>query len=297
MALLPRVVVVTRPTELELLVREHGTREQARFYVRAQGRPFDELVERDARERAAEAAVLGAIPNAWRRARVTRDDLPAFPFESDDVVVAVGQDGLVANLAKYAEGQPVIGINPDASLYEGVLVRHAPRDAAELIRLAAERRIRCEDRTMVEARLDDGQTIRALNEVFVGHRSHQSARYTLAVTGREEAHSSSGLIVATGTGATGWVRSIARERASAPPMPAPCDGALILLVREAFPGPGYGVELTSALIAGGAAAEVSSAMGEGGVVFGDGIEDDRLAFTWGRIATIRRAETPLRLVA
>jgi hypothetical protein len=25
--------------------------------------------------------------------------------------------------------------------------------------------------------------------------------------------------------------------------------------------------------------------------------DDRLAFTWGRVATIRRAATPLRLVA
>ncbi|HEY0614765.1 MAG TPA: hypothetical protein VGC96_09000, partial [Candidatus Elarobacter sp.] len=226
-----------------------------------------------------------------------RDDLPAFPFESDDVIVAVGQDGLVANIAKYAEGQPVIGINADPSLYEGVLVRHAPRDAGELLRLAAERRVRCEERTMVEARLDDGQSIRALNEVFVGHRSHQSARYTLAVGGREESHSSSGLIVATGTGATGWVRSIARERAGSPPMPQPCDGALILFVREAFPAPGYGAELTAARVEADATVEVCSAMGEGGVVFGDGIEEDRLSFTWGRIATIRRAAMPLMLVA
>lgn len=297
MALLPRVVVVTRPTELELLAREHGTREQARFYAVAQGRAFDELVERDARQRAAEETVLGAIPASWRRARVTRDDLPTFPFESDDVVVAVGQDGLVANVAKYAEGQPVIGINPDASLYEGVLVRHAPRDAAEVMRLAAQGRIPCEDRTMVEARLDDGQTLRALNEVFVGHRSHQSARYQLEVGGRAEAHSSSGLIVATGTGTTGWVRSIARERANVPPLPQPCDAALILLVREAFPGPGYGVDLTTALVGADETVGVSSAMGEGGVVFGDGIEDDHLTFTWGRVATIRRAGTPLRLVA
>jgi NAD kinase len=297
MALLPRVVVVTRPTELELLAREHGTREQARFYATAQGRAFDELVERDARQHAAEETVLGAIPPAWRRARVTRDDLPTFPFESDDVVVAVGQDGLVANVAKYAEGQPVIGVNPDASLYEGVLVRHAPRDAAELVRLAAQGRIACEDRTMVEARLDDGQTLRALNEIFVGHRSHQSARYQLAVGGREEAHSSSGLIVATGTGTTGWVRSIARERGNVPPLPQPCDAALIMLVREAFPGPGYGVDLTTALIGADETVGVSSAMGEGGVVFGDGIEDDHLTFTWGRVAIIRRAGTPLRLVA
>jgi len=57
--------------------------------------------------------VLGAIPSDWRRARVDRADLDRFLFEPEDVVVAVGQDGLVANVAKYLTGQPVIGCNPD----------------------------------------------------------------------------------------------------------------------------------------------------------------------------------------
>jgi hypothetical protein len=37
-----------------------------------------------------------------------------------------------------------------------------------------------QNRTMVAAKLDDGQTLTALNEIFVGHVSHQSARYTIA---------------------------------------------------------------------------------------------------------------------
>ncbi len=36
---------------------------------------------------------------------------------------------------------------------------------------------------MVRAELDDGQALLALNEVFVGHASHQSARYTIAYAG------------------------------------------------------------------------------------------------------------------
>ena len=64
---------------------------------------------------------------------------------------------------------------------------------------------------MVRAALDDGQELRALNEIFVGHRTHQSARYELGVGGVNEHQSSSGLIVATGTGATGWAQSINRQ--------------------------------------------------------------------------------------
>jgi NAD kinase len=63
---------------------------------------------------------------------------------------------------------------------------------------------------MVRASLDDGQQLLALNEIFVGHPSHQTARYDLRTP--DDAWDSlgpSGVIVATGTGATGRWRSSA----------------------------------------------------------------------------------------
>ncbi|MBD5605627.1 MAG: hypothetical protein IAI48_11140, partial [Candidatus Eremiobacteraeota bacterium] len=57
----PRVVVVTRPTELQLLVEEHGTREQARFALREQGRNLDDLIERDRLQAAAVTLVLNGL--------------------------------------------------------------------------------------------------------------------------------------------------------------------------------------------------------------------------------------------
>ncbi len=125
-------------------------------------------------------------------------------------------------------------------------------------------------------------------------RRHQSARYRLTVDGRQERQSSSGLIVATGTGCTGWARSIARERKHAIPPPAPTESRLVLYVREAFPAPGYGTELTAASIP--ASVAIVSKMGEGGVVFGNGIADF-LRLGWGRRAEIRPAERPLRSAA
>lgn len=180
---LPRVVVVTRPTEYEQLLAEHGTRGQALFFLHTRGRDIAEPEERHHRLTRARDAVTAAIPRQWRRGSVTRADLDRFLFEPDDVIVVVGQDGLVANVAKYVTGQPVIGVNPDPASYEGVLVRCAPGQAADLIQVAAAGRAAVEERAMAEARLDDGATLLALNEIFVGHRSHQSARYRLIANG------------------------------------------------------------------------------------------------------------------
>src|SRR4029434_1114874 len=59
-----------------------------------------------------------------------------------------------------------------------------------------------------KAELNDGQTLYAVNDLFIGVRSHVSARYTISVGDKSEQHSSSGLIVSTGLGSTGWFRSL-----------------------------------------------------------------------------------------
>jgi hypothetical protein len=123
----PRAVIVTRPTEYDDLLQRHATREQARFFLASRGQRLDEVESRHAQVKSAFEAVLAAIPYRFRRAIVRRADLDRFLFEPEDIVVAVGQDGLVANVAKYLSGQIVIGINPSPALFDGVLVRHAAR--------------------------------------------------------------------------------------------------------------------------------------------------------------------------
>ena len=292
----PRVVLVTRPTDYEALIARHGTREQARFFLETRGQAIEEVEERHRRFEAARAAVSRAIPLRWRRSLADRGDLSRFVFEPADVVVALGPDGLVANVAKYLSGQPVVGVNPDPERYDGILVPHAPHSAAGLLAAAAAGECRTHDRTMVEATLDDGQRLLALNEVFVGHVTHQSARYRIRCRSGRERHSSSGLIVATGTGATGWARSIHLQRRLETALPAPTDRRLAFFVREPFPSVGTGVAVQDGLLAEGDALEITSEMNEGGTLFGDGIEDDRIAFAWGMRARIGIAKERLRLV-
>ena len=295
-ATVPRVVVVTRASEYDALLARHGTEPQVRFFLKQRGQSLDAVRKHHERWLGALEAVSQAIPSDWRRARVNRPELSRFLFEPGDLVVATGQDGLVANLAKYLRGQLVLGINPDAEHFDGVLVPHAPRRAKQLLAAMAAGRAEVEERTMVTARLDDGESLLALNEIFVGHRSHQSARYRLRLGTREERQSSSGLIVATGTGATGWARSINGERAHPLQLPKPSDWALALFVREPFPSVSTGISLDGGLVSRGGQLEVVSEMDDGGVVFGDGIEDDRLDFAWGMKLSIGISEQRLRLV-
>jgi hypothetical protein len=122
MSLTPRVVVIHRRTELEELIARHGTRQQAAFFLRTRGRDLEEVEARHAAQHDALTVVAGAIPLDWRRGRVERGDLARFIFGPEDLVVAVGQDGLVANVAKYLDGQAVIGVNPEPGRNAGVLV-------------------------------------------------------------------------------------------------------------------------------------------------------------------------------
>ena len=292
--MLPRAVLVERPTEYEELLARHATREQVRFFLERRGIAIQGVERRHEALQEAHRRLLGAIPEDWRTATALRDDLDRFLFEPDDVVLVLGQDGLVANVAKYLDGQPVLGFNPDPERVLGVLVPHPPAAAADLLADLVRGRARTQQRTMVTARLDDGQQVTALNEVFVGHASHQSARYTIQRGDHAERQSSSGLIVATGTGATGWAASLNRQLGLE--LPRPDDRGLAYFVREAWPSHTTGTTLTAGLLAPEERLTITCELGDGGVVFGDGIERDRVAVDWGQRIEIAAAGRALQLV-
>jgi hypothetical protein len=294
-SLAPRIVVVHRRTELDELLARHGPRGQAGFFLTSRGRSLDEVDKRHRAVETALAAVTVAIPVDWRRAQVERGDLDRFLFTPEDVVVVVGQDGLVANVAKYLEHQPVIGVNAEPDRNPGVLVPHSPAEFEAVLHAVASGSARYESRTMVEALLDDGQILVALNEIFVGHPSHQSARYRLRPEGAEERQSSSGLIVSTGTGATGWCQSVWRHTHSTLELPGPADPRLVWFVREPWPSPATGTSLVEGELDADQALRVVAET-DGLVAFGDGIESDRLTLGWGQEIELRRARRGLRLV-
>ncbi|MEX5637010.1 hypothetical protein [Parafrankia sp. FMc2] len=322
--LAPRVVLVHRRTEYAELLERHGTAGQAAFFLAGRGRDLAEVRDRDAAVTAARRAALAAVPADWRRGEVERSDLDRFLFAPDDLIVCVGQDGLVANVAKYLDGQPVIGVDPEPGRNPGVLARHTVGELAGLLRTTASAAargpggpgypgvgqdhggpavhsaaMRAATATMVEAVSDDGQRLLALNEIYVGHPSHQTARYQLAApdhTGavRSERQASSGVLVGTGTGCSGWCRSVWQQRSSRLPLPSPDTAGLLWFVREAWPSPSTGTNMVEGLLPAPARIEIQ-VESERLVVFGDGIESDTITLAWGQRLTVGVAERRLHL--
>ncbi|MBR4658821.1 MAG: sugar kinase [Clostridia bacterium] len=303
-----RIVLVTRKTRLDELIRRHNTPGQAGFYIEHHGGCFDDYVEEDRRYREALDTARGFLERYGRLMVLDRGFVPDFMFGERDIVVAIGRDGLVANTLKYLSSQPLIGVNPDPARWDGVLL---PFCAGDLQRIVPEtdkglRKVRRV--TLAEARLNDGQTICGVNDIFIGRRTHASARYELSVSGRTEAQSSSGIIVSTGLGRTGWLKSVLAGAAGIDKSFGITRGpeldesftwesrSLYFAVREPYPSRSTGAELVFGRIEEGKPIAIASAMPENGVIFSDGMEEDCLEFNSGARATIGVAERQGNLV-
>ncbi|GHT93658.1 hypothetical protein AGMMS49545_13420 [Betaproteobacteria bacterium] len=203
-----RIVVITRETRLEKVLASQNTLSQARFYIRQLGSDFEEYEEEHRQYHASLQQTRQDVEGLGNLQILERKYLPNFIFAPDDIVVVVGQDGLVANTIKYLDNQPVIGINPDASRWDGVLLPFTPKDAAKIIHETLARKRKIEEVTMAKVRIQNGQELLAVNDFFIGQRTHTSARYIIKHSGLKEPQSSSGVIVSTGLGSTGWMKSV-----------------------------------------------------------------------------------------
>ena len=302
-------MIVTRRTVLEELVQRFNTPGQAKFYLEHAGQDFGGVEAAHARYHAALDRVIELVPRGVKQQVVERGFLPQFSFGESDLIVTVGPDGLVVNTAKYLDGQPILAVNPDPAEVEGVLLPFVTDDVQRAFHEAIYGEARSTSVTMAEAVLSDGQRLLAFNDLFVGARSHVSARYRVSHRDRAEEHSSSGVLIATGAGSTGWLRSVyagaaqightvrrsgAREADGGR---FPWDAKrLVYVVREPWPSKTTGASVVHGVITPGQPLTIVSRMAENGVIFSDGVEADFLSFTAGLTATIRVADRTAKLL-
>jgi NAD kinase len=304
-----KVVIVRRRTELEELVQRFNTVVQARFYLEHAGQDFAPVEARHNRYQQALDGIRSSIPRGLKQQVIERDQLSQFSFYPADLVITVGPDGLVVNTAKYLDGQPVIAVNPDPEIIDGILLPVTVDRFSPALHDTLRGASRIKAVTMAEARLSDGQRLLAFNDLFIGPRSHVSARYRIHYGEQAEEQSSSGLIVSTGAGSTGWLQSVYAGaagvveslggRVSPPPgsgrIPWDAD-YLTFAVREPFPSKVTGTRIVFGTITRDKPLLLDSRMAEHGVIFSDGIEQDYLRFNAGVTATITLADRKANLV-
>jgi hypothetical protein len=267
---------------------------------------YFELENEDEIQRGALGTLQRELQQEERVQLLHRDYVPAFDFGVSQVVVVLGPDGMVANVAKYVRDVPIVGVNPDPARVDGILLPFKVSQAREAVRKVLRRTYKSRRVTLAEALLNDGQRLLAFNELFIGNATHVSARYRIQHERRSEQQSSSGIIVSTGAGSTGWLSSVFNMASGVAtflgsrPQPGFTmkweDPKLVWVVREPFKSKHSQINLVAGTLHPPQELVVQSAMPEGGVIFSDGIERDFLAFNSGAIVRVHIAEQRANLV-
>lgn len=298
-------IIVKNKTRLESLIERFNTKAQAKFYIQSLGGNFDDYeLEHEIFQQALislQTQLSGIVKNKM----VERIYLPSFIFSEKNIIVVIGQDGLVANTAKYSKGCPIVAVNPDKARYDGVLLPFDAQDFIYGVEQVLTKKYRSKTMRFAEAKLNDGQRLLAFNDLFIGASSHISARYKISFNDEIEEHSSSGLIVSTPAGSTGWLSSIFNmaygvagmfEENLKPKRPKLKDSELLFAVREPFQSIRTQTDICAGIIKNQKHLTIESLMPTGGVIFSDGIETDFLKFNSGSIATIGIAPETANLV-
>lgn len=299
-------IIIKNKTRLETLIERFNTKAQAKFYIERSGGDFNDYEKENEIFHHSLSTVQRNLSSIIKNKIVERSFLPSFIFNEKQVIVTVGQDGLVANTAKYVQQIPIVAVNPDQERFDGVLLPFNSDNFLAAVDKVLKNTYNSKLTSFAEAKLNDGQRLLAFNDLFIGATSHVSARYQLTFNNKTEDHSSSGLIISTQSGSTGWLSSIFNmsfgihkfiEKDGAKKKYIKLkDNQLMFAVREPFASKRTQVEMTAGIITEKSKLIIQSYMPNNGLIFSDGIETDFLKFNSGAIATIGIADEKANLV-
>jgi NAD kinase len=301
-----KIVIVTRKTRLQELVERFNTRSQAKFYIEHSGGTFADYEREDDAYRGALDVVCRSLDFEIPQQLVERALVSTFQFQTTDLVVTLGQDGLVANTAKYVGSQPIIAVNPEPSRFDGILLPFLPDQARSGAARVISGQAHIREVTLAEATLQDGQRLLAFNDFFIGARSHVSALYRITFGKESEVQSSSGVLVSTGAGSTGWMSSVFNMASGVARF---CGGSavkairvpwedrrLMYVVREPFVSRHSQAGIVAGMLERGQQLVLESLMPSGGAIFSDGMEADFIQFNSGATVKVQAASQSARLV-
>jgi NAD kinase len=298
-------IIVKNKTRLESLIERFNTQAQAGFYIARQGGHIEDYELEHEIFHNSLSSLQTQLSKVIKHKIVERAFMPSYIFSEKNIIIIIGQDGLVANTAKYSKGIPMVAVNPDKQRYDGVLLPFDTSNFLSAVENVMANNYRSKTMRFAEARLNDGQRLLAFNDLFIGASTHISARYKISFNNNTEEQSSSGLIVSTPAGSTGWLSSVFNmaygvagmfEKNLQPKKPKLGDNQLIFAVREPFQSIRTQIGITAGLINNQNPLTIESLMPANGVIFSDGIETDFLKFNSGSIASIGIAEETAKLV-
>lgn len=161
---------------------------------------------------------LGYLADSGIRFKlVVGDEIPRDLARESDLVVTLGGDNYFQHLSHFIDRQPILGINSDPETSNGVLTHFTADGFKEFLPRLKGGSFDVEKWCRLQTKIN-GQILPTLSvsEIYLGaYKSTDMSRYILELpeswgTTRVEEQKSSGLIIATEAGETGWYDAAAR---------------------------------------------------------------------------------------
>ena len=223
---------------------------------------------------------------------VRRTNLTPQTCKDADLIIVVGGDGTFLKTTRHVfDDTPVLPVSSDTKYNEAFYSKATPQDFAKKF----EKLINGKSTTVKLPRLEakiNGKTAKALavNEVFVGSaHPYQTSRYVLKVKRKEEFQKSSGVLITTRSGRTGWAMSAAKKRLNVP------KNGLGYVVREPYSGRLTKPKLLQGVLTPQNKIKIKSSMHRGIVVIDSSSKE--LKFTDGSKLEVTISKKTLTLVA
>ena len=211
-------VVCAKRTKWQRDLERYGDQDFLKRIYELQNNAFEKVFTSHERQLENLETLRNRLPEADF---IFREDLVAFEPRPGQILVSLGGDNHFVYCARFAGNEPILAINSDPQTSTGSLLyfdtdsflkklnRRKSNEAALHPEIS-----RKEAWTMVEAELQypDGRIIRTgpcISEISIRNAFPDAmSRYVLSVDGEPpEEQKSSGLLIATGAGSTGWVRN------------------------------------------------------------------------------------------
>ncbi len=209
-------------------------------------------------------------------------------FRNRDLVVSLGGDGTILKSARcIVDNTPLLSVKSDSYSSGSLCTIDSSRFEEALDRIL-KGDLRIEKWTRAEGATTD-MWLLALNELYIGHKfSSGMARYELSFRDKVDDQMSSGVVVSTGTGSTGWYANLLNSEG---PFPRTSE-ELKFCVREYKKDAGY--KQTKGTIRRGETLLLRSNMNLDGCIILDGDSEKQLYdFKRGGLLEIGVSYNPL----
>jgi len=299
------VFLIYDETRLDSVKSTWGTIGQAKYLAASNCVSLDEYVADSKSVNESLDVIISVLNSSDDVAlhKVKKDLISSVGFASGGLCIVVGQDGLVVNVAKYARGLPIIGINSNPERNDGILVPFTHESFMKDLDRLLNSDFDIVSAPFVSMKMDDGQAMLALNEFFVGRHDQKSAEYLIRIGSKKYEHqSSSGVLIAGPVGATGWMSSVFNMIAGASNQdvkrwePEKSQKEMCFAVREPFKSRHSGASMCLGVLRDGMEIKIESHMPSGGVIFSDGMVNDSIPFCSGKAAKFTVSEESAHLV-